>query len=125
MSYFEQREKDHAAPFRDERGEDAAEGIARVVAIGRAGLLDWYSRFGKYTSPGTYGQTGCDFAACVAYHLTNNTDPTTLPPTIAGLRPYDYHVSEAIKRLNAEQAAEAESKTLYWLTDPQRNLFLS
>lgn len=101
ITYSEQRELDHAAPFKDERGEDAAAGIARVVGIGRARLLDWYSRFGGYTHPATYGQSGCEFASTVAYHLTHGTDPTTLPPTIAGLRPYDYHVSHALKLLRA------------------------
>ena len=63
------RNADHNAPFRDIPYQSDADKIARVVAIGPERLVDWWERFRDYTHPGTYGDSGCEFASSVAYLL--------------------------------------------------------
>lgn len=90
-----QRETDHAAPFATVLYETSGERILRVASIGKARLTDWYSRFGGYTHPATYGDSGCDFAASVAYRL-KNPDLRTIDHWSG----YDYDIARAVELLN-------------------------
>jgi hypothetical protein len=60
-------DKDYQPPFSDVRGETPGEAIGRVVAIGAPALTAWWARVKDDTSPGTYGETGHEFAGSVAY----------------------------------------------------------
>lgn len=70
-----QREADHDAPFADVAGETPEQAAARVVSIGRARLLEWWSRAKNYTHPGTYGQSNTEQAGAIAYALSTGTAP--------------------------------------------------
>ena len=64
-----QRDTDHDAPFRDVMGE-GDDGVAvRIAAIDQVALREWWERFGRYTHPGTFGDSGCDRTYSVACAL--------------------------------------------------------
>ena len=79
LTVTDQRETDHAAPFKDVPLETDREAAQRIAGIGRRQLREWYKRFRHYTHPGTYGDCGCGRAFSVAYDIFSDQNGTQRP----------------------------------------------
>lgn len=60
-----------SAPFRNVLCETGPQRVARVVAIGRDNLLDWWATMKHATFGASFGDSGCSFASSVAFMLDN------------------------------------------------------
>ena len=103
MTHQSQWDADHSAPFRDVPYEGYEAAAARVIAIGYDRLTDWEARFRRYTHPGSFGDSGCEFAYAVAYRLRPDFDRRSL----RGLKDYDAAVSRAVEALSRQATGEA------------------
>ena len=100
-----QWEGDHAAPYRDVPHEGYEAAAARVIAIGYDRLMDWAGRFRRYTHPGSFGDSGCEFAYSVAYRLRPDVDrcPRRVLP---GFEAHDAAVATAVEALSRQSVMQ-------------------